>query len=234
MKIIKVTADAGSAATVSAIAQKHKAYDFRPGLKGADGRQTMHIVVCDDRVQPMLDTLQGVLGAQPYARVLVIPLDVVLPKPPEDERAREDGATAAREVLYKEVEKSVRLDLNYLVLVGLSTIVAAIGLVENNVAVVIGAMVIAPLLGPNLALGFGTALGDVPLMRQSMKANLAGIGLALALSIAMGALLPFDHTCPELISRTVVGLDSVALALASGAAAAMSLTTGLSSVLVGV
>lgn len=50
-------------------------------------------------------------------------------------------------------------------LVVLSTIVAAIGLIEDNMAVVIGSMVIAPLLGTNPAFGLGTALGDVRLMR---------------------------------------------------------------------
>lgn len=234
MKIIEVIADTSSAGTISAIAEKHKAYDFRLGFAGEDGRQTMRLLVRDDKVQTVLDTLQAILGSQPYARVLVIPLEVSLPQPPEDERAKEDSATAAREKLYEEMEKSVRLDLNFLVLVVLSTIVAAIGLIESSVAVVIGAMVIAPLLGPNLALGLGTALGDISLMRKSLKTNVAGIGLALAFSIAMGIFLPFDYTSKELISRTVVGLGSIILALASGAAAAMSLTTGLSSVLVGV
>jgi uncharacterized membrane protein len=42
--------------------------------------------------------------------------------------------------------------------------VVAIGLLKDNVAVVIGAMVIAPLLGPNLAMALGTALGDTDLM----------------------------------------------------------------------
>jgi len=54
------------------------------------------------------------------------------------------------------------------------------------------------------------------------------------MSIVIGFVWPTETFSPELISRTEVGLDSVALALASGAAAALSLTTGLSSVLVGV
>ncbi|MGF1612701.1 MAG: TIGR00341 family protein [Gammaproteobacteria bacterium] len=111
---------------------------------------------------------------------------------------------------------------------------AGIGLIENNVAVVIGAMVIAPLLGPNLALSLGTALGDIPLTRKAAKTLLAGILLAVFLSGAVGIIWPADLSSPELMSRTEAGLDSVALALASGAAAALSLTTGLSSVLVGV
>lgn len=182
----------------------------------------------------MLDALQTVLGAQREARVLVIAVETVLPRPPEAERRKEDAATAAREALYDSVEKNARLDLNFAVLVILSTVVAAIGLIAGNVAVVIGAMVIAPLLGPNLALGLGTALGDIKLMHKALVANVAGIGIAVALSAILGYFWPFESLSGELMARTEAGLDSVALELASGAAAALSLTTGLPSVLVGV
>ena len=234
MKYVEVVADAGSADTVSAIADKHEVADYRAGVVGEDGLQPMRLLVADDKLQPVLDSLQTLLGAQPAVRIVVLPVEIALPKPSEEERKEEDAATAARESLYDGVEKNARLDLNFLVLVFLSTVVAAIGLIENSVAVVIGAMVIAPLLGPNLAFGLGTALGDVSLMRESVLTTAAGIALAVAVSVGIAMIWPFDIVSPELASRTRVGLDSVALALASGAAAALSLTTGLSSVLVGV
>ena len=234
MKYIEVLADADSCDTISAIANKFKALDFRLGLVGEDGMQIMRLLVHNDKVQSVLDALQNVLGAQPTSAIVVLPVEIALPKPTEEERREEDSATAAREALYNEVEKSSHLDLNFIVLVMLSTAVAAIGLIKNNVAVVIGAMLIAPLLGPNLAFGLGTALGDISLMRKSALTNSVGIILAVILSVVVGVFWPFDVSSPELAERAEVGLDSVALALASGAAAALSLTTGLSSVLVGV
>ena len=92
-------------------------------------------------------------------------------------------------------------------------------LIENNVAVVIGAMVIAPLLGPNLAFGLGTALGDTSLMRKSALTNSVGILFASSLSVIIGMFVLFDVSSPELIARTQGGMDSIALALASGTAA---------------
>ena len=234
MKYVEVVADAGNAATVSAIAEKHEVSDYRVGVVGEDGLQPMRLLVADDKLQPVLDSLQTLLGAQSSARIVVLPVEIVLPKPTEEERKEEDTATAAREALYGGVEKNARLDLNFIVLVFLSTVVAAIGLIESNVAVVIGAMVIAPLLGPNLAFGLATALGDGSLMRKSVLTGAAGVALAVALSVGIAGMWPFDLSSPEIAARTEVGLDSVALALASGAAAALSLTTGLSSVLVGV
>jgi uncharacterized membrane protein len=61
-----------------------------------------------------------------------------------------------------------------------------------------------------------------------------GISFALGLSILLSLFYPNISLTPELLSRTVVGMDGLALALASGAAAALSITTGVSSVLVGV
>ena len=234
MKYLEVVADSGNADTVSAIAETHEVSDCRVGPVGEDGRQTMTILVSDDKLQSLLDSLQTLLGARTTARIIVLPVEISLPKPSENERRDEDAAISAREALYDGVEKNARLDLNFIVLVFLSTVVATIGLIENNVAVVIGAMVIAPLLGPNLAFGLATALGDVPLMRKSVATTVAGIGLAIAMSVGIAMIWPFDISSPEIASRTNVGLDSVTLALASGAAAALSLTTGLSSVLVGV
>lgn len=234
MKYVEVVARAGSANTVEETAARAKALDFRLGPVGEDGLQTMRMLVSDDKLQKLLDRLQNLLGAQPMARILVLAVETCLPPPDEEARQKEDAAMAAREALHEDMEKSARMGPNYVVLVVLSTIVAAIGLIEDNVAVVIGAMVIAPLLGPNLALSFGTALGDLPLMKRSARTVLAGILIAVSLTAALGWLWPTELRSHELMTRTEAGLDSVVLALASGAAAALSLTTGVSSVLVGV
>jgi len=234
MKYVEVIADAGSSDTISAAAENVEVSDIRYSEVGEDGMRAIRLLVVDDKLQSVLDALQQILGKQPSSRIVVLAVEIALPKPTEKERKDEDSAIEAREALYEGVEKNARLDFNFAILVMLSTIVAAIGLIENNVAVVIGAMVIAPLLGPNLAFGLGTALGDISLMRKSALTTSVGILLALILSVLIGVFWPFDIYSPELASRSQVGLDSVALALASGAAAALSLTTGLSSVLVGV
>jgi uncharacterized hydrophobic protein (TIGR00341 family) len=116
----------------------------------------------------------------------------------------------------------------------LSTVVAAIGLLEDNVAVVIGAMVIAPLLGPNLSLAFATSLGDTRLIWKSLKTNFTGLTIALVLSICIGLLWPLNFESRELMMRTAVDIDGVVLALASGAAAVLSLTASWINSLVGV
>lgn len=234
MKYIEVITESGSADTVSAISEKYESTDFRLGIIGDDGKQSMRMLISDDMLQPVLDSLQKFLSSQPATRIVVLPVELEFPKPSDEKRREEDSAAATREALYNDVEKNAHLDLNFLVLVFLSTTVATIGLIENNVAVVIGAMVIAPLLGPNLAFGLSTALGNTDLMKKSALTNITGILLSIILSVIIGIFWQFEVLSPELVARTQVGLDSVVLALASGAAAALSMTTGLSSVLVGV
>lgn len=234
MKYVEIIADAGSFDTLAAIAEQAGAPDIRVVSTDPEGIQWIRMLVRDDKLQGVLDALQNALGSQADARISVLPVDISLPRQQEHEERAEDKAIAAREALHAGVAKGARLNVDYLILVMLSTLVAAIGLLADNVAVVVGAMVIAPLLGPNLAFALGTALGDLRLMRESSLSLVAGLSLAVVLSVALGFIWPHDASSTELLMRTEVGIDSVALALASGAAAALSLTSGLSSVLVGV
>jgi len=235
VRIIEVVAAAGHTATVKSIAEQQHALDLWCGAIDENGRQSVNILVSPENRQALLDGLQRVLATDENARVLVLPVDVVLPRPKQQED-RKRGRTAAisREELYGQIEKGAKLDRNYLVMVLFSSIVAAVGLIEDNVAVVVGAMVIAPLLGPNLALAFATSLGDTRLLWQALKTALAGLVLAIGVTVTIGLVWPVNLESREIMARTDVGLDGVALALVSGAAAVMSLTTGVSTALVGV
>ncbi|MCB9989500.1 MAG: TIGR00341 family protein [Rhodospirillales bacterium] len=225
---------------VAEIADEHGALDHWQGVKNRNGRRATQILVHIDRQQEMMDALQRALHKEKEWRIIVMPVEASLPRPAATEE--EDNGkkikivrgTLTREELYSDIEKGAQLDNHFLLLVFLSAVVCAIGLIRDNVAVVIGAMVIAPLLGPNLALSFGAALGDKDLMGKAIKTNLAGISMTLALAVLGGFLFPLEINSHELLSRTDVGFDSIALALASGAAAVLSLVTGLSSTLVGV
>jgi uncharacterized hydrophobic protein (TIGR00341 family) len=122
----------------------------------------------------------------------------------------------------------------YLAMVVLSSIVAAVGLYYDSVAIIIGAMVIAPLLGPNVALSLGTTLGDLSLLRSAIKTALAGITTTMVLSVFIGILLQVDPATPELALRNGVGMGDIAVALASGCAGALAFTSGVSTALIGV
>jgi len=238
MRLIEIVTDEGHTDTLSGIADQHEITDHWWGAPAEDGRRSFRMLVNDKERQSVMDALQNMLGASAGTRIVVLPVDTVLPRPPEDE---ERSAAVTREELYSQIEKGARIDSNYLLLTFLSTVVAAIGLIEDNVAVVVGAMVIAPLLGPLIALSFGSSLGDGKLLLSALKTGLTGLGLSFLVSFAIGLVWPVDIArgealiaSTEILARTDVGLAGVALALVSGAAAVLSLTTGLSSTLVGV
>lgn len=236
MRMIEVIASTGHREAIIRLARQHEALDTWSGNEDTKGRQAIRILVAADLYPALLDALQARLHTSTNARIVVFPVDATLPRIEEQsgEEKEKSSITTSREELYKEVSQGARLDGNFLLLVALSTIVATIGLLENNVAVVIGAMVIAPLLGPNIALALGTALGDTELMWRSFKTNLIGVLLALGIALSVGLFWPMQDLSEELLARTDVGLDGIVLALASGAAAVLSLTTRISSVLVGV
>ena len=236
MKIIEVIADESYIDSIKNIADKNDASDFWIVSSGGEERKVVRILVKPEQRQIILDALQGILSTSLSARVVVIPIEATLPREEEPEKKTKiiSAAETTREELYDSIGKNAHLNRTYLLLIFLSTVVVAIGLLKDNVAVVIGAMVIAPLLGPNLAMALGTALGDTDLMWKAFKTGLAGMSLALVLSILIGIFWPLNVESRELLARTYVGLDSAVLAMASGAAAVISLTSGIPSILVGV
>jgi len=235
MKIIEVIANESYIDSIKNIVEKNDVSDFWVVSSDREERKVVRILVKPEQRQIILDALQEILATSFSYRVVVIPVEAALPREEAEEETEIISATeTTREELYNSIGKNARLNQTYLLLIFLSTVVVAIGLLKDNVAVVIGAMVIAPLLGPNLAMALGTALGDTDLMWKAFKTGLAGMSLALALSILIGIFWPLNIESRELLARTYVGLDSAVLAMASGAAAVISLTSGIPSILVGV
>ena len=236
MKIVEVVADESYIDSIKNIVEKNDVPDFWVVSSESEGRKVVRILVKPEQRQTILDALQAILSTSLSARVVVIPIEATLPREEEPEKKTKiiSAAETTREELYNSIGKNAHLNRTYLLLIFLSTVVVAIGLLKDNVAVVIGAMVIAPLLGPNLAMALGTALGDTDLMWKAFKTGLAGMSLALVLSILIGIFWPLNVESRELLARTYVGLDSAVLAMASGAAAVISLTSGIPSILVGV
>jgi uncharacterized hydrophobic protein (TIGR00341 family) len=200
-------------------------------------------VVCavlgSERTGSALDRLHERIADRGGLLVLVQPLDAVLPRPlaspaPAARSEARSAAAVSREEVYASIADTARLGGTYLALVVLASVVAAIGLSRDNTAAVIGAMVVAPLLGPNMALALALVLGDAPLVRRALATQAVGLAVALAAAALLGLALQVDPSTPELASRTEVGLSDLVLALAAGCAGALSYTSGAPTFLTGV
>ena len=171
------------------------------------------------------DTWRLILSAQSGTQT-----DIASSKISELDR---DNSFQEREV-YTQMSQSISLDTTEVSLVVLATTIAAIGLIQNSQVVIIGAMVIAPLLKPNMALAVATTFGDLSLAIRTIKVGLTEISISLLLSIMLGILVPIDLGMNEIAIRTRVDLSDVVLAFASGVAGAISLTVGEQKAVVGV
>ena len=235
MRICEIISDSKYKRTLITIAEKQGVVDYWWSSELDDGRQVFTMVVTNDSRQSVLDSLQILFESDKNAKILVLPVDASIPRLQENnnEQKKVDQKTT-REELYENVTKGVDLNLNFILMVILSTIVVTIGLSEDNVAVVVGAMVIAPLLGPNIALSFAASIGNRNLIFKSLNSIVIGILISISFGYLISSISDLNYQSKEILSRTNIGIGDIVLALASGAAAALSMTTGISAALVGV
>ncbi|MCY4464459.1 MAG: TIGR00341 family protein [Chloroflexi bacterium] len=117
-------------------------------------------------------------------------------------------------------QKNANSNLDYLVMIVLSAALATLGLLTNSAAVIIGAMLVAPLMSPLSSFSTGMASGIMQLTRRASLTLFQGVTLALFISLAMGLLLPIDTPTEEMLVRGSPNLLDAAIALVSGWVAA--------------
>ncbi len=239
MKNIQITYPASYQKRVEAAIEKACPIDWHREAEPDETRESVLVLLEDGEGQSLMDAAQNIFTSKDQWRLTVMDVEATLPrnevtKSDDDKEEKKNPKQAMREALVEEVMGGSKLTIDFVVLTILSAIVAAIGLNENNVAVVIGAMVIAPLLGPILGFSLSSALGSSPLMLTAAKTAVSGLAIGFGTVFVLALIFPVNLESQELISRTNINPEVIALALASGAAAALSLTGGLSSSLVGV
>jgi len=131
-----------------------------------------------------------------------------------------------RDALYQSILESSLLDPEYLTMLVLSGLLALFGLLQNSLAVIIGAMLISPLMNPILAAALALLLGDWKLGRKSAIV----LGLSIASVIAITALVawvsPLKQVTPEILARTNPNLLNLFIAVLSGLAGTLALRSG--------
>lgn len=238
--MIEVTVPAEDEERVPELLDDVSVIDWWTVVSG-DDRAQLRFLVEAAATEALSDALVDAFGSSDAFRLVALSAETTLPSPEKEEEHDEEGKDNAsagrvsREELHHGLTDASRLTTIYVVMVALSTIVAAVGLVRDDVAIVIGAMVIAPLLGPNLALALAATLGDLKLAGQALRVIAVGLGTAVVLSLGVGFLLGVDPTTsPQIAGRTTARLGDVTLALAAGAAGSLAFTTGVPTVAVGV
>ncbi len=212
------------------------------------GQIVLHLLVPAEETEPIMDRFEQQFGDTKGFHVILFPVDAVLPRPKPEPEPEPDKAKVppvpeeikygkqriSREELYAQVTEGLDTSRVFVGMTILSAVVAAVGLLRDDVAVIIGAMVIAPLLVPNVAMSLATTLGDFTLLRRAVVTNIIGLAVAFGCAVGIGFFLQIDPTIPAIASRTKTGSADILLALAAGSAGTLAFTQGLSGAVIGV
>ena len=126
------------------------------------------------------------------------------------------------------------MSARYLFMLAMSAGIAILGLLLSSPAVVIGAMLLSPLMGPIMGLGFALATGDFHWMRQAARSLAVGTLLSILLCALIVVLSPLQNVTPEIASRTQPNLFDLGVALFSALAGAYAMIRGREGTIVGV
>ena len=124
--------------------------------------------------------------------------------------------------LFQVLRSDAKLNHTFLALMILSTILATFGLFANSAAVIIGAMLVAPLMTPIVSLSMGLLRGDSNIIEESLVKIAVGVVLALLASSLLAFMLPYSEITPEMRMRINPTLLDLGVAILSGIIAAYS------------
>ncbi|ADQ66127.1 hypothetical protein C499_09954 [Halogeometricum borinquense DSM 11551] len=199
-------------------------------------------------VEPVLERLREV-GIERDAYTVVVDAETVVSERFEAleeqyEETKENGDRIAREELVATASELAPQLPSFVLLAVVSAVVATAGVLLDSPAVVVGSMVIAPLVGPAMATSIGTVVDDRELAIRGVKLQVLGGILAISSASLFAAALRFSGIVPltaeevfaigEVRERLAPDVLSLVIALGAGAAGAMSISSGVSTALVGV
>ena len=128
------------------------------------------------------------------------------------------------EIIDRDIRDGVRVAGTNLWVLFFAILIASIGLNVNSTAAIIGAMLISPLMGPIVGMGYGAGVGDIGLIRLAARNMLVFIILSLATSALYFLITPLNEAQSELLARTQPNLWDVLIAFFGGSAGIVALT----------
>ncbi|WP_415380603.1 TIGR00341 family protein [Halosimplex sp. TS25] len=193
-------------------------------------------------VEPVLEDLVTA-GIREDSYTIVMPTETVVSQRLSTLVERFPGLRISREELYARAEELAPANSTFFAFILLSTVIATTGLLLDSAATIIGAMVVAPLMGPAISASVGTILDEPEMARRGVALQAAGLVAAVLTAAVMGWLLQRTillppgldiTTIPQIAERTSPNFLSLFLALGSGIAGSISIMRGSGSTLVGV
>jgi uncharacterized hydrophobic protein (TIGR00341 family) len=203
-------------------------------------RYSFKILLQAEDSEKMIDKISRLFKKGETFRLIVQDVEATLPlveTPPAQimpVKKHIGRLSVSREELYNQVVSMAQFNYVYVLMVALAAVIASFGFIEDKWVVIIGSMVVAPLIAPNIALSLGVVLGDMELGKMGLWAMGGGVLIALFLALAIGLVYPFELTSQSLQGSLVFNYPDLIVALASGVAGVLAFTTGTAFALIGV
>ena len=174
-------------------------------LKLCNDKMLVRILLEAEQSGPILNFLDKKF-AEKNNHLIITPVEAIIPRLDEVDSVtikKQKGTRISNEELYEDIQASTKYTRTYVAMLILATFVAAAGLHNNNVLSILGAMVIAPMLGPLLAISLGVVLGDSKLLLRSLFTAIVGMLLVVFLGWTVSHRIVVDPTLSEIASRTM-------------------------------
>ena len=205
----------------------------------------------DDSVAETMEGLKNRGVGVEYGFVDILELKASLPSETEGEHAEskmQREAALAVEEIYENVKKQSSLSFDFFAFIILAALMAGLGLVQDDVTVIVASMLLSPLMGPLMGVALGYVVKDKALFLRGTRNEL--IGVVLGISVGLVTALIISLLVPSKLTDIVASVDGdilteitrrgsfisldVGIAIFSGAGVALSITRGNMSALVGV
>ena len=247
MRLVQVTIPAGKRdAILRALDDEGIDYVVSDETSGREYTGVAYFPLPNEAVEPVLERLREV-GVDESGYTVIVEANTVISRRFEELQERyaeeEDEDRIAREELTARASDLAPALSTYVIMTVVSALIATAGLLLDSPAVVVGSMVIAPLIGPAMATSVGTVVDDSEMFRRGVKLQVLGLVLAVVSAGLFAYLVRSVHlippladvtSVPEIRERIAPDFLSLVVALGAGVAGVVSLSSGVSTALVGV
>lgn len=248
MRLVQIIIPEGKKDTITdLLREKGVEYVVSPETSSREYSDVLFFPIPKEGVEEILDELRNA-GLEKDGYTVICKAEAVVAKRFEELKERYetseevDESRVARQELRASASEILPSTRVYLILTIAASIIASAGILLDSAAIVVGSMVIAPLIGPAMASCVGTVIDDKELFRGGINKQVLGLTVAIISSAAFARLAISVFVSPNLDllalgqigARLNPGFLSLAVALGSGLAGALSMTSGISSALVGV
>ncbi|WP_410507478.1 TIGR00341 family protein [Methanosarcina hadiensis] len=243
MRLVQVLIPAGKRKSVLEVLDKEQIdYVVWDETGRGDFEALVQFPIPSIGVEPVLEKLREA-GLSKGVYTIVLSPETVISENIDILKKRYSGERISREELVARAQNLAPAASTFFAFLILSTVIATAGLLLDSAATIIGAMVVAPLMGPAISASVGTVVDDRKLVSRGVMLQVTGLLLAIAVSALLGFFIKESFFLPpELDIRDVSQIAErispnflyVLLALGSGFAGAVSIMRNVGSALVGV